>query len=138
MKIKWILILLAILVLSVGLYFAFVQDQPPITKTAEITLTVKPAPDFTLSTNIQHIDTFINRTIGFAITVTSINEFAGDVSFEVTGLPSEFQISYFPGQTLTLGPDSPKGISVEIIVPDNASLVGDYTIVTTATSTIYN
>jgi len=138
MKIKWILILLAILVLSVGLYFAFVQDQPPITKTAEITLAVKPAPDFTLTTNMQHIDTFINRTIGFAVTVTSINEFAGEVSFEVTGLPPEFIVSYFPGQSLTLGPDSPKGISVEIIVPDNATLIGDYIIVTTAMSTAYN
>jgi len=138
MKIKWILILMAILIVGVGTYFAFFQGMPPIIKTANITLTVKPVPDFALTTSIAHIDTFINRTIGFAVTVTSVNEFAGEVSFEVTGLPPEFVISYFPGQSLTLGPDSPKGISVEIIVPDNVTLVGDYTIVVTATSTTYN
>ena len=135
MKTKWIALIFMILILVVGSYFAFVQSQPPIVKTAEITLTVMSAPDFTLTTSIQHINTFINRTIGFAVTVESVNQFAGDISFEVTGLPPEFVVSYFPGQTLTLSPDSPKGISVEIVVPD---LVGDYTIVVTATSTTYN
>ena len=138
MKIKWILIFFVILIIFVGSYFAFFQDQPPIVKTAEITLTVNPAPDFTLETSMSHIDTFINRTIGFAVTGTSINEFAGDVSVEVTGLTSEFLISYFPDQTFTLGPESPSGISIEIIVPNDMSLVGDYTIIVTATSTIYN
>ena len=138
MKTKLILILIAILVIGVGSYFAFLQDQPPIVKTQEVTLTVKPAPDFMLETSMGHIDTFINRTIGFAVTVTSINEFAGEISFEATGLPPDFVISYFPGQTLTLGPDSPKGIQVDIVVPDDANLVGDYTIIITATSTTYN
>lgn len=138
MKIKWILIFFVILIISVGSYFAFFQDQPPIVKTAEITLTVKPAPDFTLETSISHIDTFINRTIGFAIIGTSINDFAGDVSIEVTGLSPEFLISYVPGQTFTLGPGLPGGISIEIIVPNDSSLVGDHTIIVTATSTIYN
>lgn len=138
MKIKWILIIFAILVIAVGSYFAFFQDQPPIVKTQEITLTVRPTPDFTLETSMSHIDTFINRTIGFAVTGTSINEFAGDVSIEVTGLSPEFLISYIPGQTFTLGSGSSNGISVEIIVPNDASLVGDHTIVVTATSTIYN
>ena len=138
MKIKWILIIFMILIIGVGSYFAFFQDQPPIVKTAEITLTVNPAPDFTLTTSMSHIDTFINRTIAFAVTVTSVNEFAGEISFEVTGLPPEFLISYFPGQSLTLGPDSPKGIQVDIIIPDDANLVGDYTIIITATSTTYN
>jgi len=138
MKIKWILIIFMILIIGVGTYFAFFQNQPPIVKTKEITLSVKPAPDFTLTTNTSHIDTFINRTIGFAVTVTSVDEFAGDISFEVTGLSPEFLISYFPGQSLTLGPDSPRGISVEIIVPDNVTIIGDYTILVTATSTIYN
>ena len=138
MKTKWILILFVILIIAVGSYFAFFQDQPPIVKTVEVTLTVNPAPDFTLETSISHIDTFINRTIGFDVTGTSINEFAGDVSVEVTGLTPEFLILYFPGQTFTLGPDSSQGISVEIIVPNDANLVGDYTIIVTATSTIYN
>jgi uncharacterized membrane protein len=138
MKIKLILILVMILIVGVGSYFAFFQDQPPIVKTQEITLTVRPAPDFILETSMGHIDTFINRTIAFAVTVTSINEFAGEVSFEVTGLPPEFVISYFPGQTLTLGPDSPKGIQVDIVVPDDVSVVGDYSIVVTATSMTYN
>jgi hypothetical protein len=138
MKIKLILILFVILIIAVGSYFAFFQDQPPIVKTQEITLTVNPAPDFTLETSVSHIDTFINRTIGFTVTGTSINEFAGDVSVEVTGLTSEFLISYIPGQTFSLGPDSSSGISVEIIVPSDPSLVGDHTIIVTATSTIYN
>ena len=40
MKIKWILIVVAILILGVGTYFAFFQGQPPIIKTAEITVTI--------------------------------------------------------------------------------------------------
>ena len=116
----------------------YFQTPPPITKTAEITLNVKPAPDFILSTNMTHIETFINRTIAFAITVESVNEFTGDISFEVTGFPTDWVITYFPAQSLTLGPDQPKGISVEIIIPDDGTIVGAYTMTVTATTDNYN
>lgn len=138
MKTKWILFIAIILVLAVGSYFAFFQDQEPIVKTKDITLTVRPAPDFTLATSMDHIDTFINRTIGFAVTLTSVNEFAGDVFLEVTGLPPEMVISYLPDQTVTVGPNGPYGINVEIVIPSDVSLVGDYTMTVTATSTNYN
>lgn len=140
MKTKWIgflVIFFLIVVIGLQVYGLLQDSKPPIVKTAEITLIVSPAPDFSLSTNMTHIDTFVNRTIGFTATVESVNEFAGVIDFEVTGIPAGWAISYFPSQSLTLGTE-PKGISVEIIIPDDANLVGDYAILITATSTVYN
>ena len=141
MKTKWIgFLVIFFLIVVIGLQvYALLQDpKSPITKTAEITLNVKPAPDFTLTTNMTHIDTFVNRTIGFAASVESLNGFAGIVDFEVTGLPPEMIIAYFPAQSLTLGAGESKGIAVEIIIPANSGLIGDYTILVTAESTEYN
>lgn len=114
------------------------QQPPTITKTEQIALEVTPAPDFLLTLSTDFITTHINRTIGFAATVESVNNFAGDIAFSVTGEPQGAIISFFPSDTITLGPDQPRGISVEIIIPNDANAVGNYTIIVTAESSIYN
>ncbi len=114
------------------------QTPPTITKTAEVTMAINPSPDFSLETSVTHIETFPNRVVSFAVSVTSVNNFAGDITFSVSGLPSEITVTYFPSDTLTLGPAETKGIQIDLGIPLNQALVGDYTIVVTATSTNYN
>jgi len=133
-----IIIGLLVVILVVGVAFILTQQPPTITKTAEVTLTIQPSPDINLTTSIEHIDSFPNRTIGFAATVESVNGFVGDVVFSDSGLPSEITVTYFPSNTVTLDPSEPKGVQINLEIPDNQALVGDYTITVTAESTQYN
>ena len=135
---KIILIVIGILLVFVGLAWFFTQGQPPITKTAQVTLSVKPAPDFTLEVTPVHIDSPIGRTVAYNAQVTSVNNFAGDITFSITGLPAGFTVTYFPGPTLTLGPDMPRGVQINIAIADDPALVADYTITVKAESMNYN
>ena len=114
------------------------QIPPTIIKTAEVTMVINPSPDFSLETSVTHIETFPNRVVSFTASVTSVNNFAGEVVFLVSGLPPEITITYFPSDTLTLGDGETRGIQIDLGIPLNQALVGDYTIVVTATSTNYN
>lgn len=139
MKIKWVVVLVLVLgLVGFGAYRMFFQEMPPITKTLSINLEVKALPDFALSSNILDMVSPIDRTIGFTLSVESINEFAGNITFEVVGLPPEMIVSYFPGNMLTLGAGETRGISVEIVIPNDVNLIGTYTITVTAESVVYN
>jgi uncharacterized membrane protein len=39
---------------------------------------------------------------------------------------------------VTLAPDAPKGVQINITIPDNDALAGDYTVTVNAESTNYN
>ena len=117
---------------------ALTQQLPTITKTAEVTLTIKPAPDFTLAAQPEHIDSFTNRIASFTASITSVNEFAGEVVFSVSGLPPEITVNILPSDTLILGAGETKTIQVDIGIPLDQTLVGDYTITVTAESMQYN
>ena len=138
MKKSWIIIGLLVVILIVGVAIILTQTPPTITKTAEVTLTIQPSPDFTLTTSIEHIDTFPNRVVSFAATVTSVNNFAGEIVFTLEGLPPGITVAYFPSSIVTLGPDEPKGVQIDLGIPDDQSLVGNYAITVTAESTQYN
>ena len=135
-RLIWI-VLAMIVVCAIGVVIALTQTKPAITRTAQVTLSVKPAPDFTLKVEPTHIDSPLGRSVAFAATVTSVNNFAGEVVFSVSGLPAGFAVAIWPGNTLTLGPDAPKGIQINIDIGASAP-VGDYTITVTAESTNYN
>jgi len=138
MKKSWIIIGLLVAILVVGVAFILTQQQTPIIKTAQVTLTVHPSPDFTLTVTPEHLDSFPDRVVPYNASVTSVNGFAGEVVFSVEGLPPEIIVTYFPSNTLTLGPDAPKGVQINVEIPLNQALVGDYTITVTAESTQYN
>ena len=135
-RLIWI-VLAMVVVCAIGVVIALTQTKPAITKTATVTLSVKPAPDFTLAVEPAHIDSPLGRSVAFAATVTSINNFAGEVVFSVSGLPAGFAVAIWPSNTLTLGPDAPKGIQINIDIGASAP-IGDYTLTVTAESTNYN
>ena len=135
---SWIIIGILVCILIIGVAIVVTQTPPTIIKTTEVTMTINPSPDFSLETSMQHIETYPNRVTTFTASVTSINNFGGEIVFSVSGLPPEITVTYFPSDTLTLGPDAPKGIQIDLGIPLNQALVGDYTIVVTATSTNYN
>jgi len=126
------------IIATIAIGFLLTQQQTPIIKTAEVTLTIHPSPDFTLVVTPEHIDSFPDRVVPYNASVTSVNNFAGEVIFSVSGLPPEIIVTYFPSNTLTLGPDAPKGVQINVEIPLNQALVGDYTITVTAESTQYN
>jgi len=129
---------LVAVILVVVIIIARTQQPPMITKTAEVMLTIHPSPDFTLAATPEHLDSFPDRVATFTASVTSVNNFAGEVVFSVEGLPPEITVSILPSDTLTLGPEEPKGVQIDIGIPSNQDLVGDYTITVTARSTQYN
>ena len=137
-KSTWIIIGLLVAILIVGVAVILTQTPPTITKTAEVTLTIQPSPDINLTTSTEHIDSFPNRVASFAATVEAVNNFAGDVVFSIDGLPPEITVTYFPSDTVTLDPSGPKGVQIDLGIPDDQSLVGNYTITVTAESTQYN
>ena len=125
-------------ILAIAIIIGITQQPPVITKTAEVTLTIYPSPDFTLAATPEHLDSFPDRVATFTASITSVNNFAGEVVFSVDGLPPEITVSMSPSDTLMLGIGETKGIQIDIGIPLNQSLVGDYTIIVTATSTQYN
>ncbi len=135
---KKIIIIIGILILLAGAVYLLTQTKPAIRKTATVTLSVKPSVDFTLEVAPAHIDSPLERTIAYTTTVTSVNNFAGDIVFSTSTLPSGFTITMFPSPTLTLGAGETKGIQITIDIGSTPSLIGDYTISITAESTVYN
>jgi len=135
---KKILILIGILAILAGAIYIWTQSRPVIRKSVTVKLSVMPKPDFILSVDTTWIESPIGRVVPIAITVTSVNGFAGDITFSVSGLPNNFIITWFPSDKLTLGPDMPRGVQLNIEIPDDPKAVGDYDITISAESTIYN
>jgi len=137
-KFTWIGLGLLCTFLVIMAIIALTQQPPTITKTAEVTLTIKPAPDFTLDVQPGHLDSFIDRIASYTASITSVNEFAGEVVFSVSGLPPEITVSFLPSNMLTLGAGETKGVQIDVGIPLNEALIGNYTIIVTAESTQYN
>lgn len=135
---KFLVVGLVFMVLALGAALLLTRQQAPIIRTGEITLTIKTSPDFSLVVSPPHIDSFIDRVATSTASVTSHDEFSGDITFTVTGLPASITVTFFPSDTLTLGPGETRGVQIDYGIPDDETLVGDYTILITATSTVYN
>lgn len=139
MKAKIWLVGMMLVVLGIGsaaLYVA--QTKPPILQSQVVTLKVKPKPSFTLAVTPTAVESFVGNTVAYNAVITSVKGFAGQIIFFLDGVPSGFTVEYFPGNVLTLGTDAPKGIQINITIPDDEALVGDYTITINAESTNYN
>lgn len=136
---NWMKIALALLVvIIVGVVGYFIGQTPPaITKTATVTLDVRPSPTFTLAVTPANIITYPNRTVAYGITCTGVNSFAGEINLSVSGLPTGATAEFLPSNKFTLGLE-PKGAQMNVVVPDDQALVKVWTLTVTATSTIYN
>lgn len=131
---KWISIFALLVMLAP---FGLAQN-PPITKTLPLKVTVQTTPDFTMTLSIVDITTYPNRTIGFVSTVTAVGTFAGDVTITTTGLPAGWTVTPTPATgKVTLGPDAPKGVSWMIVIPAGQA-TGIFNATVKAESTNYN
>jgi len=135
---KLIILFVGLAVLSIGLFVALTQTMPTITKTAQVTMTVMPKPDFTLDVGVPHVDVPIGRTTSYVASVSSVNNFAGEVVFSIGGEPTGAVVTFLPGDTVTIAPGESRGCQIDIAIPDDPTLIGDYTITVTAISNIYN
>lgn len=135
---KWITLFVILALLSIGLFIALTQTKPTITKTQQVLLRVLPKPDFTLDVGVAQVDVYPGQTGVYVATVDSVNGFAGEIVFSISGEPPGSIISILPSSTVTIAPGQPKGCQIEIAVPDDSALVGDYTITVTASSDTYN
>lgn len=135
---NWIIFgLLAVLLVVIG-FLAITQTLPTITKSVQVTMTVMPKPDFTLDVGVPHVNVPIGRETSYVASVSSVNEFAGEVVFSISGFPTGATITFLPGNTVTIAPGESRGCQINIAIPDDPALIGDYTITVTATSTVYN
>ena len=137
MKNIFIGICVLIILLAFGT-LVLTQTQPKISKSVNVILNITPSVDFTLTADPVSITTPVGRNVAYTISVISVNDFAGDILFSISGLPEGVTAAFLPSNTLTLGAGETRGISVEMVIPDDPAIVGDYTLVVTATSTIYN
>jgi len=135
-RLIWI-ILAMVVVCAIGFIVALTQTKPAITKTAQVTLDIRPSPDFTLEVTPLNIITFPDRTVAYNAQCAGLNGFAGKVTVSIEGLPAGVTAEFFPSDTFTLGLE-PKGVQINVAIPNNQALVGVYTLTVTAESTEYN
>jgi len=110
----------------------------PITKTANFILQVVSFPDFTLTLPSVSGLAFAGQVFPILANVTPIDQFAGEIVFSISGHPAGSVVTFIPSNTLTIAPGISKGIQINIAIAADNSLVGTYTIVVMAVSTIYN
>lgn len=138
MKKAWIIISILIVILVIGTIFVLTQTQPTITKTVQVVLSLTPSVDFSLAVDPIELTSPVGRVVGFIASVTSVNDFAGEVIFSVSDVPESVTVTILPSDTITLGASETKGVQINFGVPLDNGLVGMHTISITATSTVYN
>lgn len=136
---NWMKIALALLVvIIVGVVGYFIGQTPPaITKTATVTLDVRPSPTFTLAVTPASVISYPNRTVAYGVVCTGVNNFAGVIKVSVAGLPTGATAQFLPSDTFTLGA-TPAGPQMNVTISDDQALVKVWTLTVTATSTSYN
>lgn len=135
---KWIIFGTLVLFLVVVAFLAITQTLPTITKSAQVTMTVMPKPDFILDVGVSYVNVPIGRTTSYVASVSSVNNFAGEVVFSISGVPAGAVVTILPSDTVTIAPGEDRGCQIDIAIPDDPALIGDYTITVTASSDTYN
>lgn len=135
---KWIIFGILALFLMVAGYLAITQTLPTITKSVQVTMTVLPKPDFTLDVGVAHVNVRIGQETSYVASVSSVNEFAGEIVFSISGIPTGATVVFLPSDTVSIAPGQDRGCQINITIPDDPALVGDYTITVTAISTVYD
>lgn len=126
------------IIMAIVIGFLITQTSPIITKVAQVTIEVKPRPDFTFTLDPETQWTFVGRTVPIGVTVTSVNDFAGVIEIDAT-VPDGWTFIFPIGHSsITLGAGETKGIQIDITIPDDENHVGIHTISVIAESSIYN
>ncbi len=135
---KWIIASFLVVFLAVIAFLAITQTLPTITKTVQVTMTVMPKPDFTLDVGVAHVNVRIGQETSYVASVSSVNEFAGEIVFSISGIPVGAIVTFLPSNTVTIAPGQDRGCQINIAIPDDPVLIGDYTITVMASSDTYN
>jgi uncharacterized membrane protein len=126
-----------ILLLALGVLLS-IQTQPKISKSVNVILNITPSVDFTLTADPVSITTPVGRNVAYTISVVSVNDFAGDIVFSISGPPEGVTAAFLPSNTLTLGAGETKGIQIDLSIPQDNALVGEHALTITAESEVYN
>ena len=133
-----ILLLLMVIILGGIMVIALTQTKPAILKSQVVTLKINPKPDFALAVTPLAIESAVGNTVAYSATVTSAQGFAGQIIFSVDGVPPGVSVNFFPGNVITLGTASPATVQINVVIPEDDTLAGDYTLTINAESTNYN
>ena len=109
-----------------------------IIKTVNFQLKVVSIPDFALTLPFISGQAYAGQTFPIGAEVMSIDQFAGEIVFSVSGVPAGTQVQFLPSNKVTIAPGQPRGVQINLQIPADNALVGDYTIVVRAESTAYN
>src|SRR4030095_14374717 len=100
---------------------ANVTDPNPPTRT----ITVNPAPDFSLSASPSSRSTARGGNVAYTVSVSALNGFSGPVNFSASGLPSGAAASFVPPSI------TGSGSSTLTVSTSASSPVGTYTLTVT-------
>jgi uncharacterized membrane protein len=109
-----------------------------ITKTIPFTLTVVSVPDFTLEVMPTSGIAYAGQTFSISVTAASVDQFAGEVVFSISGYPAGSVVEFLPTDRAVIAPGTPKGVQINITIPADNALVGTYNLVIKAESVNYN
>jgi len=107
---------------------ANVTDPNPPTRT----ITVNPAPDFSLAASPSSRSTARGGNVAYAVSVSALNGFSGSVNFSASGLPSGAAASFVP-TSITGSGSSTLTVSTSASTP-----VGTYTLTITGAAGALN
>ena len=79
-----------------------------------------PAPDFSIALDISSVNLALGETKQIAVTVQSVNHFAGAVALSAVGLPPTWQITFSPSANLTVPSDGTASATAIVTIPTDA------------------
>jgi hypothetical protein len=118
---------------SVGNYpLIIMASSGAISRTANVTLSVTPPPDFSISATPSSRSVLPGGSAGYTLTLQALNGFAGTVALSVAGLPFGASASFSPA-TLTAA-----GTSTMTLSTTAGTAAGTYSLAVTGSSGVIN
>ncbi len=102
-----------------------------ISATVNLSLEVGGLQGIALSCDNPAVKTNLGKTASWGIKIESVNGFAGDVAFSVSGLPAGV-VAVFSPPRLTVAPGYDLGTILSLDIPNDPALVGTLALVVSA------
>ena len=98
----------------------------PLVRTTTATLVIL-TPDFSLSASPGSQEIIVGQSTSYTVTLSPVNNYAGTVSFSLSGLPADAGATFIPGSLLT------SGTTTLTITTTAATVPGTYPLIITGT-----
>ncbi|MFA5379481.1 MAG: hypothetical protein WC455_27235 [Dehalococcoidia bacterium] len=95
-----------------------------------LTLSIQPEQGVDLSTGNANVTGRLNGGASWGVNITSVQNFAGTIAFDITGVPAGCTYSFNP-PTVAVDPNVAQGTILIVTIPGNAALLGVHTITVT-------